>query len=124
MAQFSHFARTSCVAVALLALTSCSNLDDTQQRMVSGGAAGMALGTVGTLVTGGCIPCGTAIGGAVGVGTGYLLGTMDKHTKDGYSSSAPANYSSAPPPVSYSNAGGNYSSGGNGPVYTSSSSGY
>jgi len=75
------YARTAVIAVGLLGLASCSGMNDTQQRMVSGGATGAVVGTVGTVLTGGCIPCGTAIGGAVGVAGGYIVDQMDKQTK-------------------------------------------
>lgn len=81
MTKFTSFARTAVIGAALLGMTSCSNLDDTQQKMLSGGAAGAAIGTVGTIITGGCVPCGTVIGGAVGAGTGYLLKKTDEATK-------------------------------------------
>lgn len=68
-------------AACLLALSACAGMNDTQQRMVSGGAAGAAVGTVGTVLTGGCIPCGTAIGAAVGTGAGYVIDKMDKNSK-------------------------------------------
>ncbi len=68
-------------AVALLALTACAGMDDTQQRTLSGGATGAIIGTVGIVLTGGCIPCGTAIGGVVGAAAGYLLDQVDKNTK-------------------------------------------
>ncbi len=73
-------------AMGLLGLVSCSNLDTMQQEMLSGGAIGAVVGTVGIAITGGCIPCGTAIGGAVGVGAGYLIDQIDKNTKSSPSS--------------------------------------
>lgn len=100
MSKVKSFIQICVIGSGLLALTACSNLDDTQQKMLSGGAAGAVIGTVGVAVTGGCIPCGTAIGGAVGAGTGYVLDKMDKHTKSdqsganaGYTSNSSANYS-------------------------------
>lgn len=69
------------LVAALLALGACSNMDEQQQKMLSGGAAGAVIGTVGTVMTGGCIPCGTAIGGAVGTAGGYLMNQLDKNTK-------------------------------------------
>lgn len=63
---------------ALLATTACSNMNQTEQRVLSGGAIGATVGTVGTLVTGGCVACGAAIGGAVGAGTGYVYDQMKK----------------------------------------------
>jgi hypothetical protein len=62
-----------------LALAGCADMDSQQQRMVSGGAAGAAIGAVGTVLTGGCVACGAAIGGAVGVGAGYVVDQMDKN---------------------------------------------
>ena len=66
-------------------------MDDTQQKMLSGGAIGAVVGTVGTVITGGCIPCGTAIGGAVGVGAGYLIDQLDKNTKSSPSNAPSGN---------------------------------
>lgn len=80
-------------------MSACSNLDDTQQKALSGGAAGAVIGTVGVAITGGCIPCGTAIGGAVGAGSAYALDQLDKATKSEPSSSssyAPSSSRSAP----------------------------
>lgn len=74
--------RASLVAVALLGtslvLASCAGMNSTQQRTLSGGAIGAAVGAAGTAVTGGCVACGAAIGGAVGAGAGYIY---DQHEK-------------------------------------------
>jgi hypothetical protein len=70
--------RLGVVAVALLALTACSNMDQQEQRILSGGAAGTAIGAAGTVLTGGCVACGAAIGGAVGAGAGYVIDKLDK----------------------------------------------
>lgn len=59
--------------LAGLTLAACSNLTPTQEKTLVGGATGAAAGTVGTVILGGCIPCGTAIGGAVGAGTSYAI---------------------------------------------------
>ena len=64
--------------LVLVALAGCSNMDSTEQSTLSGGAAGAAIGAGATVLTGGCVACGAAIGGAVGAGTGYVI---DK-TKD------------------------------------------
>ncbi|MDX2028840.1 MAG: hypothetical protein SFW62_09435 [Alphaproteobacteria bacterium] len=89
---------TALAAVALLSLASCSNMTDSQQKMVSGGLAGTAAGAIGTVVTGGCVACGAAIGGVIGVGAGYLLDQLDKGTRDtAYNSSG----SSSLPPGGY-----------------------
>ncbi len=60
-----------------LAATGCSGLNETEQRTLSGGAIGASVGAVGTAVTGGCVACGAALGGAVGAGAGYLSDKID-----------------------------------------------
>jgi len=69
----------SVLVVGLLAMTGCADMTNQQQRMVSGGAAGAAIGAVGTVMTGGCVACGAAIGGAVGVGAGYVMDKIEKN---------------------------------------------
>lgn len=66
------------LVLALLSLTACENMSTTQQRVLSGGAIGATVGTVGTVMTGGCVACGAAIGGAVGAGTGYVVDQIEK----------------------------------------------
>ena len=67
--------RSAVAAVMLFSLTlvGCSGMNNTQQKMMSGGAIGAAGGAVVTALTGGCIWCGAAIGGAVGTGAGYVI---------------------------------------------------
>lgn len=72
------FARAGIVVISLFTLAACDNMNSTQQRMLSGGAAGAAIGAAGTVMTGGCVACGAAIGGAVGTGAGYVIDKMDK----------------------------------------------
>ena len=60
------------ILIAGLGLGACSNMSNTEQRVLSGGAIGASVGAVGTVVTGGCVACGAAIGGAVGAGAGYI----------------------------------------------------
>jgi hypothetical protein len=55
------------------ALAGCAGMNNTQQRMLSGGAIGAAGGAAITALTGGCIWCGALIGGAVGTGAGYVI---------------------------------------------------
>ena len=81
MMKIGSFTRGVTVALTVLSLSGCANMDETQQRMVSGGAIGVAVGAVGTVVTGGCIACGMAIGGAVGTATGYVVQKLDSTTK-------------------------------------------
>jgi len=96
-------ARAAVLALAFLGLAGCSNMDDTQQRMVSGGAIGVVAGAAGTVVTGGCVACGMAIGGAVGTAGGYLIDQLDHTTKSGPSSSGYSSntYSSNNAPQGY-----------------------
>lgn len=70
--------RNVAVMTCLLGLGACSDLNSTEQRVLSGGAIGAVAGTVGTVIMGGCIPCGTAIGGAIGAGSGYLIDEIRK----------------------------------------------
>ena len=64
--------------LGLITLTSCTGMNDTQQRTLSGAAAGTAIGAVGTVMTGGCVACGAAIGGAVGAAGGYVYDQVEK----------------------------------------------
>jgi len=64
--------------LAVLGTAGCSNMNSTQQRTLSGGAVGAGVGAVGTALTGGCIWCGTLIGGAVGATGGYLYDQVKK----------------------------------------------
>jgi len=65
--------RNTALIAGVLALVGCSDMTREQQSVVSGGAAGATIGAVGTVVTGGCVACGAAIGGAVGAGAGYVI---------------------------------------------------
>jgi hypothetical protein len=56
----------------VLATSACAGPDSAEQSALAGGAVGAGVGVVGTAVTGGCIWCGAAIGGAVGA-TGGLI---------------------------------------------------
>ena len=69
------------VLVSALTLGGCTSMSDTEQSTVSGGAIGAAAGAVGTALTGGCVSCGAALGGAVGAGAGYIMG-QDKEDGD------------------------------------------
>ncbi len=67
------------VALCVLSLSACSNMSNTQQRTLSGAAIGAGVGTVGTVMTGGCVSCGAVIGGAAGAGAGYIYDQSKKH---------------------------------------------
>jgi osmotically inducible lipoprotein OsmB len=66
------------LVVVLLGTSACANMNSTEQRTLSGGAIGAASGTVITAITGGCIWCGAAIGGAVGAGAGFVYDQVKK----------------------------------------------
>lgn len=63
------------VLIAALGLGACSQ---TAQRTGGGALIGAGVGAAGTAITGGCIPCGAAIGGLAGAAGGYLY---DQHKK-------------------------------------------
>ena len=58
--------------------TGCTNLSDTEQSTLSGGAIGAGVGAAGTLITGGCVSCGAAIGAGVGAAAGYVKEKMEE----------------------------------------------
>lgn len=66
------------VAACILPLSACSNMDTTQQRMLSGAAIGAASGMGVYAVTGGCVSCGAVVGTAVGAGAGYVIDQMNR----------------------------------------------
>ena len=74
--------RAMCLGVALLGLASCSNMSNSQQRVLSGAGIGAGVGVVGTAVTGGCISCGAAIGAGAGAVGGYIVDQNAKHHND------------------------------------------
>ncbi len=65
--------RVGALLACLIGVGGCSEMNSTQQSVLSGGVAGVAVGAIGTVVTGGCVACGAAIGGAVGAGAGYVV---------------------------------------------------
>jgi osmotically inducible lipoprotein OsmB len=69
------------IALCTLALGGCSNMNQTEQRLLSGGAIGAGVGAGATLLTGGCVTCGAVIGGAIGAGAGYVIDQVDKDKK-------------------------------------------
>ena len=61
-----------------VSVAGCSDLSNTQQKTLSGGAIGAGVGAAGTLVTGGCVTCGAVIGGAAGAAGGYIYDQTKK----------------------------------------------
>jgi osmotically inducible lipoprotein OsmB len=103
MAINSAFKRTAILGLVVLGLGGCSNMDQMQQQMLSGGAIGVTAGALTTVVTGGCVACGMAIGGAVGTAGGYLVHELDANTRSSDSSPPP------PIPSSYNSSSNNVS---------------
>lgn len=64
---------------ATLGLGACSGMGATEQRMLSGGAAGAAGGAAIGAVTGGSAITGALVGGAVGTAGGFL---WDRYQRD------------------------------------------
>jgi len=69
---------TVVLAMSVLSLGACSGMNQKEQRVLSGAAIGAGVGTVGTVMTGGCVSCGAAIGAAAGAGGGYIYDRMNK----------------------------------------------
>ena len=66
-------------AAAMFGLVGCSNMNKTEQRIVSGAAIGAAVGTgVGALAGG----IGMLEGAAIGAGAGGLTGWIIDETQD------------------------------------------
>ena len=60
-------------ALCIAALTSCSGMNDTQQRVVSGAAIGAGGGALIGAATGGSAGAGALIGAGAGAVGGYLV---------------------------------------------------
>ena len=64
---------TGFAALALLATAGCSNMNSTEQRVLSGGAIGAGAGAVaGALIPGLSVGGGALIGAGVGAAGGYI----------------------------------------------------
>jgi len=71
--------RTTAIAAALLlGLGACSDLSNTKEGTLSGGAIGADVGVVGTVVTGGYIAYGAPIGSAAGAAGSYIYEQSEK----------------------------------------------
>lgn len=66
------------LALCVMSLVACSNMTQTEQRVLSGAGIGAAAGTAGAAMTGGCVSCGAVIGTAVGAGAGYIVDQQKK----------------------------------------------
>ncbi|MDY0029065.1 MAG: hypothetical protein RBR86_03885 [Pseudobdellovibrionaceae bacterium] len=61
------------VGICAVMLSACSNMNNRQQKVLSGAAIGTGVGAVGTAVTGGCVGCGAVIGAGVGAAAGAVV---------------------------------------------------
>ncbi|WP_397392240.1 glycine zipper domain-containing protein [Polynucleobacter sp.] len=66
---------------ALLGLSACTNMSDTQQRTLSGAGIGAAAGVGIGALTGGGLLWGAAGGAAVGAAGGYIYDQYEKDKK-------------------------------------------
>lgn len=66
-------------AVVAVALGGCANMNNTEQRVLSGGAIGAGAGAALGAVTGGLsIGAGALIGAGAGAATGYIIDQTQK----------------------------------------------
>lgn len=70
--------RTALLLVCLTSLAACSELTPKEQRLLTGAAIGTTLGAATVAITGGCVSCGAALGGAAGAGAGYAVDYFNK----------------------------------------------
>jgi len=120
----SSFFHAAVAAVCLLALSGCAQMTDQEERMLTGGVGGTIIGTVAVAITGGCIPCGAVIGGAVGTAGGYVVDQIDKYNKDPSSGSGNSSTNYNTSPNSNYNSNGGYNSSSNTPSSPSSGASY
>ncbi len=67
------------LGIVIITLAGCSNMDNTQQRTLSGAGIGAAAGAVGAAIFHGNPIWGAVGGAAVGAASGYLY---DAHKKE------------------------------------------
>ncbi len=66
------------MAVLIAMVAGCSHMSTTQQRALSGGAIGAGSGAALTILTGGSVLLGTAIGAGVGTVGGLVYDDIQK----------------------------------------------
>lgn len=69
----THITKYAAMLAVIISLTACSNMNDRQQKMVSGATIGTGVGAVGAAATGGCVTCGALIGAGVGTAAGAIV---------------------------------------------------
>ena len=69
----THITKYLAMLAVVVSVTACSNMNDRQQKMLSGAAIGTGAGVVGAAATGGCVTCGAVIGAGVGTAAGAIV---------------------------------------------------
>lgn len=72
MSSFASKSLRVVFALSLLSLSGCESWGPAGSKVAAGTLIGLGTGAVVTAATGGCVPCGIAIGGAAGAGAGYI----------------------------------------------------
>jgi len=67
------------MALLIAMVAGCSHMSTTQQRALSGGAIGAGSGAALTILTGGSVLLGTAIGAGVGTVGGLVYDDVQKN---------------------------------------------
>jgi len=67
------------IALLITMAAGCSHMSTTQQRALSGGAIGAGSGAALTILTGGSVLLGTAIGAGVGTVGGLIYDDVQKN---------------------------------------------
>lgn len=66
------------ILTTIMTLSACTNMSDTQQRTLSGAGIGAGVGVASTVITGGCVSCGAAVGAVAGAAGGYIYDRTKK----------------------------------------------
>ena len=78
--SFSVLSRPLAAAVCILSLAACSTMNSkTAENTLVGGGVGLGVGALVSVVSAGCIPCGAAVGTAVGAGAGLAYDQTHNH---------------------------------------------
>lgn len=72
------------ITFAVLAIAGCSNMNNTEQRTLSGAGIGAAAGAVGTALLHGNPIWGAVGGAAVGAASGYVYDAYKKNEASNY----------------------------------------
>ena len=84
------------ITAATLAIAGCSNMSNTEQRTLSGGAIGATAGAIGTAIFHGNPIWGAVGGAAVGAASGYIYDAYKKEEASQYKSGYNAGQSGKP----------------------------